>query len=113
IVPIKTIEKKYPGGWEKCLHDHAKYVGGVWHDDHLFRAGGAMNEMDMISMVWQWKNFGFRTHKGGKKPNTWIDVCVVGRFGNEPTLPCDWIEVEDGTAFLKGTPKGEAVGPQW
>jgi len=25
IIPIDTIRKKYPGGWEQCLIDHAPY----------------------------------------------------------------------------------------
>ena len=38
IIPIKTIQKKYPGGWKKCLKDHDGDIGGrVWYDEHLFR----------------------------------------------------------------------------
>ena len=28
IVPIKTIKKKYQGGWKQCLKDHDSYIGG-------------------------------------------------------------------------------------
>ena len=36
IVPIKTIKKKYQGGWKQCLKDHNGNIGGrVWYDEHL------------------------------------------------------------------------------
>ena len=28
IVPIKTIKKKYLGGWNQCLKDHDGVIGG-------------------------------------------------------------------------------------
>jgi hypothetical protein len=44
IVPIKKIEKKYPGGWSQCLKDHQNAISHVaWGDNYLFRAGGAMD----------------------------------------------------------------------
>ena len=43
IVPIKTIKKKYPGGWVQCLKDHDGDIGGrVWYDEHLFRDGAVL-----------------------------------------------------------------------
>jgi hypothetical protein len=36
IILIKTIKKKYPGGWNQCLKDHDGDIGGrVWYDEHL------------------------------------------------------------------------------
>ena len=47
IVTIKTIKKKYPGGWNQCLKDHNNLIGGrVWYDEHLFR-DGAMSPNDI------------------------------------------------------------------
>jgi len=105
IVPVKTIRKKYPGGWEGCMSDHV----GAWYDEYLFRIG-AMDPMGIDSLVKHWKSLGFRTHRGGKSPK-WLDVCVVDTCSGQPTLPCDWIEVENNSAFLKGKPKGEVFGP--
>ncbi|MDX8414447.1 MAG: hypothetical protein R8J85_10210 [Mariprofundales bacterium] len=101
IVPIKIIRKKYPGGWEQCLADNDAGLGDrVWHDEHLFR-DGAMNQMDIMMLVWKWQDLGFHTHRGGEKPNKWLDVCVVNSFDSKPTMPCDWIEIGNGLASLK------------
>ncbi len=108
IVPIQTIEKKYRGGWAQCLADHKRSIGGrVWYDDHLFR-DGTMNSFDMHCLVSRWKKMGFRTlsHRGDE--TRWVDVCVVDRFMGV-TAPCGWIEVDDGIAYLKGTPQGDAI----
>jgi hypothetical protein len=51
IVPIKTIKKKYPGGWVQCLKDHDGDIGGrVWYDEHLFR-DGAMSPNDIAYLL--------------------------------------------------------------
>lgn len=56
IAPIETINEKYPGGWEQRLKDHQNLIGGrVWFDDYLFR-DGAMNPMDIGSLVEEWKS---------------------------------------------------------
>ena len=61
IVPIKKIEKIYPGGWTQCLRDHFELIGGrVWYDDHLFRDGA----MDPISCWIIGKNLAFAPTKG-------------------------------------------------
>ena len=59
IIPIKTIEKKYPGGWTQCLKEHNGSIGGkVWYDDHLFR-DGAMSPNDIGHLVDWWSEKGF------------------------------------------------------
>jgi hypothetical protein len=113
IVPIKIIEKKYPGGWNQCLEDHAELIGGrVWYDDHLFH-DGAMNPTDIGSLVERWTAMGFECvgEKNGKK--YWKDACVYeGMFGGA-TLPCDWIEADEATRHvsLKGAPACAIAGP--
>lgn len=90
IVPIETIRRKYPGGWEQCLQDHAPLLGGrVWHDDYLFR-DGAMNPLDMQRLVAEWESLGFTSTAvlAGKKH--WIDFCVHDMLGGV-TLGCNWI----------------------
>jgi len=114
IVPIKVIEQKYPGGWAQCLEDHKNLVGGrVWYDEYLFR-DGAMNPMDIESLVNDWTDLGFTcmVDKDGEK--IWQDVCVFeGMFGGA-TLPCEWIDYDSQKriAFLKGTEPGEVSGPK-
>jgi len=82
IVPIATIKEKYPGGWEQCLKDHEYAIGGrIWYDEHLFR-DGAMNSMDIKSLVDHWQSLGFITHLTNEKgePTKWLDVCVEHLF---------------------------------
>jgi hypothetical protein len=112
VVPIAVIQKKYPGGWEQCLRDHAALIGGrVWHDEHLFR-DGAMNPHDIQALVDRWANLGFEPTelRGGKQG--WKDVCVVEVMFGGPTLPCDWLAVDTDQhiAYLKGIAPGAVVG---
>ena len=110
IVPIKTIKEKYPGGWEQCIKDHKKSIGGaIWYDDHLFRTG-AMSPMGIGYLIEEWGELGFHTHDGGNNPSKWIDVCVIESMFGGATLPCDWIEVVDDIAYLKNESKGEVIG---
>lgn len=110
IVPIETIENKYPGGWEQCLFDHggSNDGGPIWYDDYLFR-NGAMNQIDILMMLERWKALGFRTHKGGKNPK-WLDVCIICAFFDKPTMPCDWIVTDGAIAYMKDKPIGEVIG---
>ena len=113
VVPIKLIHEKYPGGWSQCLIDHADAIGGrIWFDDHLFR-DGAMNPMDIESLVNEWQALGFHTHNedADGNPIEWVDVCVhEGMFGGA-TLKCDWLSVDHTTGgiYLKGTPPGTLI----
>lgn len=112
IVPIKIIEKKYPGGWAQCLEDHADALGRrVWHDNHLFR-DGAMNPRDIEYLVNYWTDLGFTPTEEKNGQKVWKDVCVFEGFFSGPTLPCDWIDFDRKlhAVFLKGTPVGELAG---
>lgn len=103
IIPIKTIEKKYAGGWKQFLAEREPLIG-AWYDDYLFRTG-AMNQMDIYFLLEHSRKMGFETHT--ETPVfKWLDVCVV----NPSNLACDWLEVENDTAFLKGKPKGKVIG---
>ena len=107
IVPIQTIRDKYPGGWEQCLKDHEHLIGGrIWYDEHLFR-DGAMNSMDIESLVERWEAMGFEGIVVENNQKIWKDICVFEMGG--ATLQCDWIDFdrETRTAFLKGTQLGE------
>lgn len=112
VVPVNVIRKKYPGGWEQCLKDHERLIGGrVWFDDHLLR-DGAMNPRDIESLIEEWTNLGFTPYEESDGQRIWKDCCVVeGLFGGA-TLPCEWLAIgEDGnSAYLKGTEPGITHG---
>jgi hypothetical protein len=112
IVPIATIRKKYPGGWEQCLKDHANLIGGrVWYDEHLLR-DGAMGPAGISALVEEWTGLGFEPMAVVDGRREWKDCCVTEHMFGGPTLPCAWLQLtEDGSAaFLKGTDPGELVG---
>lgn len=114
IVPIAHIRQKYPGGWEQCLKDHERLIGGrVWFDEHLFR-DGAMNPMAVGSLVEEWSALGFEPTENRDGNSVWKDFCVVESLFGGPTLPCDWIEISDdgGSAYLKGSDPGEVRSRQ-
>jgi hypothetical protein len=112
IVPIETIRRRYPGGWEQCLHDHRNLIGGrVWYDDHLLR-DGAMNPTDIGRLVDEWTALGFEVTASRDGQVYWQDVCVVQSLLAGPTLPCDWLEMHDSerAAYLAGTEPGPVIG---
>lgn len=109
IVPIQTIEAKYPGGWSKCLDDHRYALWGrVWHDQHLFR-DGAMNSMDMEDLVRRWTSIGFIETEGEGDRKSWKDFCVTAQvFGSQH--PCSWLTVNGWAAYLTGSEPGICMG---
>ena len=112
IVPIEVIEEKYSGGWAQCLKDHEDLIGGrVWFDEYLFR-DGAMNPTDIGSILDHWQSLGFQFHDGEENPDKWLDACVVVAMFGGASLYCDWIEIDGDTAFYKGKPKGNVIGPE-
>ena len=113
IVPIAVIRHKYRGGWEQCLIDHKHLIGErVWLDDHLLR-DGAMNPMDIASLVEEWAQRGFQPTVKKKGQRIWKDCCVVESMFGGPTLPCDWLILADdaNSAYMKGADPGVIVGP--
>jgi len=112
VVPIATIRKKYPGGWEGCLRDFGYLVGEtVWYDQHLFR-DGAMTKLDMEDLLERWEGLGFQLKDLDDGQQVWKDVCVVTASFGGPTLPCEWLifDGEKRIAYLKGTEPGEVAG---
>ena len=113
IVPIETIRRKYPGGWEQCLRDHENLIGGrVWYDNYLLR-DGAMNPSDIKYLVDQWSELGFEVQSSQDGKSVWKDVCVVESIlVAGTTLPCDWItvDVNQRIAYLKGVSPEPIIG---
>ncbi len=91
IVNISAIRAKYPGGWDRCLKDHAHLIGErVWHDPYLLR-DGAMGPSGIAALEDQWTRLGLtgRVQVGGEM--CWIDFCVYESMFGGLTLPCAWI----------------------
>ena len=114
VVPIAVIRDKYPGGWDQCLKDHERLIGGrVWFDEHLLR-DGAMSPQGIESLVEEWTELGFTCTEERDGQRVWVDCCVVESLFGGSTLPCDWLEVADDgcSAYLKNTDPGPVVGRQ-
>ena len=111
IVRLDAIREKYPGGLEQCKEDHREAIGRkIWFDDHLWR-DGAMGPADIHYLFEQWESRGLHGKKVVDGKTHWEDFCVIeGLFGARPTLPCDWIAIQNDTAYLKGTEPGVVAG---
>lgn len=110
VVPIALIKAKYPGGWERFLIDYDYAIGKrVWFDEYLFR-DGAMSPNDIELLVQEWTELGFEPYAQRDGEYYWKDCCVVESMFGGPTLPCDWIEISNHTAYLKGTEPGKVIG---
>ena len=112
IVPVALIRQKYPGGWEQCLKDHERLLGGrVWFDDHLLR-DGAMNPGDIEYLVDEWTELGFEPTEERDGQRIWKDCCVIESMLGGPTLACEWLELSDDvrSAYLKGAEPGPVIG---
>ena len=93
IVTRNAIEAKYPGGWDQFLIDYRLQPGmqriRFSVDDYLYRSG-AMNPLDIKSMVDRWEKRGFIgiSEINGKK--VWTDYCIYeGFFSSE--YECPWL----------------------
>jgi hypothetical protein len=115
IVPITLIEEKYPGGWERCLSDHKRAIGGrVWFDDYLFR-DGAMNPTAMDALLKAWWKLGFDCYAEQDGIKQWKDLCVYEGLQGGLQLPCDWLGEDPATrsVYMRGTEPGEIKGRDW
>ena len=103
VVPIKTIEANYPGGWSRFCKDNEISVSNpdpALTDGELLRVGGMdrsallMAEGDMTDMGLK----GF-TEKSGKK--FWKDYCIFSDLESVKDT-CDWLVAGDkpGTVRL-------------
>lgn len=71
-----------------------------------------MNTVDMEELVLYWQKKGLVPYYEKDGERRWKDMCVIESSCAEPTLPCDWIEVdqENNCVFLKRRPKGRIIG---
>ena len=112
IIPLKNINYSYSGGFELFLqHYQSRFGDTFWHDALLFRAG-AVNSAEVKSLVLFWQQKGLVPYYETNGKRKWKDMCVIESSQAEPTLPCEWLEVdqENNSVFLKGKPKGRIIG---
>lgn len=112
IAPIELIRQQYPRECGQYLKDHERLIGArVWFDEHLL-CDGAMNPVDIETLVELWTGLGFQPTVELDGQFIWQDCCVVETLFGGPTPPCGWLEfAEDGrSAWLKGSAPGEVKG---
>ena len=106
FVPLRVIDRKYPGGWAQFQQD---YADGAVFDDHLVRYCSG-NPNDIEAMIDTLDALGFETIAESDGQPCWQDCCVVDHFGRT-TLPCGWLQLarDYRSAFLKGTEPGAVI----
>jgi hypothetical protein len=112
IVPIKNIDRVFPGGFKAFKEENKKMFGGrLWRDDFLFR-DGAMNPNDVRHVVEFWQRYGLQPKESRDGQDFWKDLCVVEHMFEGPTLPCEWIVFDNQQACvsLKGQPIELIIG---
>ena len=101
IISVAEIEKKYPGGWEKCHKDIGCDLPGApsWSDGELLRLG-TMSEMTLQLMGDEWTLMGFKGFSGSGDEKKWEDFCQFGATAG-PAF-CDWLSFDEkqGTVSL-------------
>jgi hypothetical protein len=98
IIPIRNIEKHYPGGFEQYKKDYSSQIGGkIWFDDYILR-DGAMNPIGIGLIIDEWERIGLKGIAKNKNGEYWKDLCVVDFFQGV-TLPCKWLKTENYTAY--------------
>ncbi|HBH62303.1 MAG TPA: hypothetical protein DDX85_11325 [Nitrospiraceae bacterium] len=112
IIPLKNINYCYPGGFNLFSeHNRSKFGDSFCHDALLFR-GGAVDLDDIETLVLYWQEMGLVPYAETDGIRCWKDMCVVRYFEAEPTLPCEWIEIDlqNNCVSMKGKPKGRIIG---
>lgn len=112
IVPITKIREIYPGGWEKCIYDNRKSLGGpVYFDEHLFHTG-AMDPADIEKLIERWSALGFEGTEVIDGKRVWKDFCVVESLLSYSAYACRWLIFKEYEryAYLAGTEPGTIVG---
>lgn len=112
VLPIQTIEEKFPGGWKAFLDDNAKRIGKVmWCDSYLVRATGCMSGDEADGLITRFTSLGFTATQSVENRTCWADFCVVNVFGVNQ-YDCPWIIVggAERVAWLRGREMGTIVG---
>ena len=112
IIPLKNINYCYPGGFDLFSKHNLSMFGKTFcHDALLFRAGSTnLHEVENLILYWQERGLVPYVEIDGIKQ--WKDMCIVQSSQANPTLPCEWIEIDrqNNCVSLKGKPKGRIIG---
>ena len=104
IIPVALIDKKYPGGWQKCREDTGCDLpeSACWTDGELLRLG-TMSEMTLQVMGDEWALMGFKGFSGTAGKKNWKDYCQFSSSAG-PEF-CDWLSFDEksGTVSLLKT----------
>jgi hypothetical protein len=110
IATKSTIQRKYPGGWRKCLSDHKHQLGeSVWFDDNLFRYG-SKDYVLIATKMREWEQMGFVCVEMRHGKRYWADICVHATM-QKSDIECEWLDYCNNGVFLKGSPPGKVVEP--
>lgn len=119
IIPIRVIDRKYPGGWDRCRKDHglrreASSFGSCCHDGELFR-DGAMDPLGFALLLDRWTSLGFKSTRSHRNRKVAADVCLYATFADTPEHPCDWVRIdtENGVAELLPRSRGSCQENYW
>lgn len=94
IIPIKSIEKAYKGGFEEFMRYHFYMVGGkVWYDDYLVR-DGVMDPTYMKPIIENLERRGLKGIVLKDGIEQWQDFCVIDELA-ELDIPCSWLKLGD------------------
>jgi hypothetical protein len=73
-----------------------------------------MGPQGIEALVDLWASLGLECYKEVDGIQHWQDVCVYESLFGGPTMPCDWLAVDEttGGVYLAGTQPGELVCSQ-
>ena len=103
VVPVATIVRCYPGGWDKWKQDTGcdEPDATVWSDGQLVRVG-AMSRMAIELIGEDFKAMGLKPFTGRGKSARCKDFCILAE--DTPLAGyCEWLEPgeEAGTVRLR------------
>jgi uncharacterized protein (TIGR02452 family) len=112
VVPIRSIENRYPGGIQAWLEDAKDAIGHrVWLDGRL-TAVSHFDPEHADDAIRYWRRMGFVSRSEG---NADVLLCALvdAQLGLAPTSDCDWLEFDPGVpcVWLKGEPRGQVAVP--
>ena len=112
VVPIRSIENGYPGGFQAWLEEAKDAIGHrVWLDGRL-TAVSHFDPEQAGEAIQYWRRMGFASYSAGNA-DALVCALVDAQLGLAPTPSCDWLEFDPGIpcVWLKGEPRGRVVIP--
>ncbi|MFA6427233.1 MAG: hypothetical protein WCW16_02175 [Candidatus Magasanikbacteria bacterium] len=117
LIPIENLRRVLSKEQLQEILPKRTCYGGIWFDDYLY-CEISMGPADNEAIVEFWKEKGLVPFETRDGKQYWNELCLIPSPDNQPTLPCDWVEIryEDKHGYcynLRGKPQGEIVrGPK-